>query len=118
MRRVLLSSSLVLGGIVLLWLTGCTQEEQNTIGRTVQNWTGTNGVLEVYAEDKLVQRFLQIDKLSTVHVAVAPFPSVVRYGYGYVDKNLNFMVDPGEKTGYFEISAYANNAVFFENYTK
>jgi hypothetical protein len=117
MRRVFLFSSF-LSGLVLLFLAGCTQETQNTLGRTVQNWTGTNGVLEIYARDKLVQRFLQIDKLSTVSDAVAPFSSVVRYGYGYVDKNLNFMVDPDEKKGYFEISAYANNAIFFENYTE
>jgi hypothetical protein len=101
-----------------LWLFGCMQDTQNTLGRTIQNWTGTNGVLEIYAEDKLVQRFLRIDKLSTVSAATIPVPNVVRYGYGYADKNLNFMVDPGEKKGYFEISAYANNAVFFENYTK
>ena len=25
----------------------CTQEQQNQFGRGVQNWTGTNGVLEV-----------------------------------------------------------------------
>jgi hypothetical protein len=117
MRRVLFSSSLFLGGLVLLWLTSCTQEAQNTVGRTVQNWTGTNGVLEIYAKDKLVQRFLRIDQLSTVRDAAAPLPSRVRYGYGYVDQNLNFMVDPGETKGYFEISG-GSNAIFFENYTE
>ena len=45
--------------------TGCTQEKQNEIRRSIQNWTGTNGVLEVYASDKLVRRFIGIDKLST-----------------------------------------------------
>jgi hypothetical protein len=117
MRRVFLFSSF-LSGLVLLFLSGCTQEEQNTIGRNVQNWTGTNGVLEIYAKDKLVQRFLRIDKMSTATEAVAPFPSGVRYGYGYVDQNLNFMVDPDEKKGYFEVSAFASNATFFENYTE
>ena len=37
---------------------GCTQETQNQISRSIQNWTGTNGVLEIYAGDKLVRRFL------------------------------------------------------------
>ncbi|MFD2451623.1 hypothetical protein [Ideonella paludis] len=38
-------------------LTACTQEQQNQIKRDIQNWTGTNGVLEVYAGDKVVKRF-------------------------------------------------------------
>ncbi|MCA9475984.1 MAG: hypothetical protein KC563_09315, partial [Nitrospira sp.] len=49
----------------LLFLAACTQETQNKIGRAVQNWTGTDGVLEIYAGEKLVKRFLKIDKLST-----------------------------------------------------
>ena len=51
--------------LVFLFLGGCSQETQNKFGRAVQNWTGTNGVLEVYAGDKLVKRFLKIDKLTT-----------------------------------------------------
>ena len=27
-------------------LVACTQEQQNKISRDIQNWTGTNGVLE------------------------------------------------------------------------
>jgi hypothetical protein len=26
---------------------GCTQETQNRLGRAVQNWTGTDGILEI-----------------------------------------------------------------------
>ena len=63
----------VAGGAVALvaWLTlmslaaGCTQETQNQLGRSIQNWTGTNGVLDVLAGDKLYMRFIKIDKLST-----------------------------------------------------
>ena len=36
-------------------LVGCTQESQNRIGRSIQNWTGTDGVLEIYAGDTLVR---------------------------------------------------------------
>ncbi len=51
-------------------LAGCTQEKQNEILRSVQNWTGTNGVLEVYAGEKLVKRFIKIDKMSTAYGAL------------------------------------------------
>ena len=44
--------------IAVILLAGCTQEQQNKLNREIQNWTGTNGVLEVYAGDKLVRRFL------------------------------------------------------------
>jgi len=46
-------------------LAACTQESQNEIGRSIQNWTGVNGVLEIYAGDKLVKRFIGVDKLTT-----------------------------------------------------
>ena len=46
-------------------LAACTQEQQNKIGRSIQNWTGTNGVMEVYAGEKLVRRFIKVDKVST-----------------------------------------------------
>ena len=95
-------------------LLGCTQEQQNKIGREIQNWTGTDGVLEVYAGDKLVRRFLKIDKLSTALGTDDGKARDYRYGYGYLDENLNMQVDPGEKRVYFEISNYTNT-VFFEN---
>ena len=51
--------------LVVGMLAACTQETQNKFGRAIQNWTGTNGVLEIYAGDRLVRRFIEIDKLST-----------------------------------------------------
>ena len=48
-----------------LCLAACTQESQNRISRSIQNWTGTDGVLDIYAGDKLVKRFIKIDKMST-----------------------------------------------------
>jgi len=97
-----------------LLLQGCTQEQQNKIGRGIQNWTGTDGVLEIYAGDKLVRRFLKVDKLSTALGTDDGKPRDYRYGYGYLDENLNMQVDPGEKKVYFEFSNYSN-IVFFEN---
>jgi len=95
-------------------LVACTQEQQNQISRSIQNWTGTNGVLEVYAGDKLVRRFIKVDKISTALGTDDGQPRHYRYGYGVLDENLNMVVDAGEKKVYFEISDYTN-AVFFEN---
>jgi hypothetical protein len=98
----------------LLLLAGCTQEQQNKLGRNIQNWTGTNGVLEIYAGDKLVRRFVRVDKLSTALGTEDDQPRAYRYGYGVLDENLNFVADPGEKKVYFEIGGFGNY-VFFEN---
>ena len=100
---------------IVLALAACTQERQNEIRRGIQNWTGTNGVLEIYAGDKLVKRFLKIDKISTAYGTDDKVPRSYRYGYGVLDENLNGVVDPGEKRVYFEISDYSTNYVFFEN---
>lgn len=99
----------------LLGLQACTQEQQNKISRDIQNWTGTNGVLEVYAGDKVVRRFLKVDKLSTAMGTDDGKPRPYRFGYGVLDENLNMQADPGEKKVYFEISDYATNYLFFEN---
>jgi hypothetical protein len=93
----------------------CTQEQQNQLRRDVQNWTGTNGVLEVYAGDKLVRRFLKIDKLSTAYGTDDRTPRPYRYGYGVLDENSNGVVDRDEKRVYFEISEYSTSYVFYEN---
>ena len=96
-------------------LAACTQEQQNKISRSIQNWTGTSGVLEVYAGDKLVRRFIKIDKMTTAMGTDDNKPRPYRYGYGVLDENLNMQADPGEKKVYFEISDYATNYVFFES---
>ncbi|MGN6389488.1 MAG: hypothetical protein ACTHL1_08245 [Burkholderiaceae bacterium] len=101
--------------ITLPLLFACTQERQNKISRSVQNWTGVNGVLEIYAGDKLVRRFLKIDKLTTGTGTEDNLPRSYRFGYGVLDENLNMVADPGEKKVYFEVSDYGSNYVFFEN---
>ncbi len=110
MKRLLLLS------LFLLSLVGCTQETQNRVGRTFQNWTGTNGVLDVYAGDTLVQRFIHIDKLTTAYGTDDGQPRPYRFGYGYVDENFNFKRDDGEKKVYFEFSDYSTSYLFYENY--
>lgn len=96
-------------------LAGCTQETQNELGRAVQNWTGTDGVLEVYAGEKLVKRFLAIDKLSTATATGSSDSRPYRFGYGVLDENLNGIVDPEESKVYFEISDFSTPYVFYEN---
>lgn len=95
-------------------LAGCTQERQNQIKRDIQNWTGTDGVLEVYAGNQVVKRFLKIDKLSTALGTDDNAARSYRFGYGVMDENLNGQADAGEKRVYFEIGEY-NAYVFFEN---
>ena len=99
----------------MLFLASCTHEQQNKISRDIQNWTGTNGVLEFYAGDKLMRRFIKIDKLSTALGTDDGKPRPYRFGYGVLDENLNMLADPGEKKVYFEISDYGSNYIFFEN---
>jgi len=100
--------------LVVLFISACTQEQQNKISRSIQNWTGTNGVLEIYAGDKLVRRFIGVDKISTALGTDDDTPRAYRYGYGVLDENLNMQQDAGEKKVYFEISNFSN-AVFFDS---
>ena len=98
-----------------LFLSACTQETQNKFGRAVQNWTGTNGILEVYAGDKLVKRFIEIDKLSTAVATKGSLPRPYRFGYGVLDSNLNGIADSEEGNKvYFEFSDYSTSYIFYE----
>lgn len=99
---------------VATMLSGCTQEQQNKIKRDIQNWTGTDGIMEVYAGQQLARRFLKIDKLSTALGTDDGSPREYRFGYGVLDENLNGVVDEGEKRVYFEVSNFSTY-VFFEN---
>ena len=101
--------------ITFLLLAACTQETQNKLSRAVQNWTGTDGVLEVYAGEKLVKRFMKIDKLSTAMGTNDSQPRSYRFGYGVLDANLNGVKDSGEQKVYFEFSDYSTPYIFYEN---
>ena len=105
-------------GAIALGMVACTQETQNSIGRAIQNWTGTDGVLDVYAGDKLVMRFIKIDKISTAMATSGDREArSYRFGYGVLDSNHNYQVDPGEKKMYFEFSDYSTPYIFYENPT-
>ncbi len=105
----------LIGILFCLILGACTQETQNKLGRAVQNWTGTNGVLEVYAGDKLVKRFIEVDKLSTAISTNGKEPRPYRFGYGVLDQNLNLIADDDESKVYFEFSDYSTSYIFYEN---
>lgn len=109
-----LAAFVPLAALVLLASAACTQETQNKLGRAVQNWTGTNGVLEVYAGDKLVRRFVEIDKLSSSQGTDGSGLRAYRFGYGVFDANLNGVADEGERKVYFEISDYSTSYLFYE----
>ena len=105
---------LLLTSALLLVLAGCTQETQNSLSRSLQNWTGTNGVLDIYAGDKLVHKFIKIDKLSTAKGTSDGNARPYRYGYGIDDLNMNGKKDNGEKKVYFEFSDYSTSYIFYE----
>ena len=104
-------------GFILSTFTGCTQEQQNKLSRSIQNWTGTDGVLDVISEGKVMYRFIAIDKLTTGTQTGGSESRAYRFGYGVLDVNQNYATDPGEKKIYFEVSDYATNYVFYENPT-
>jgi hypothetical protein len=105
----------VVGLSVAFLFAACTQETQNKISRSIQNWTGTNGVLDVVNGNKVMYRWIQVDKLSTAeasdHSKVA---RSYRFGYGILDLNQNFIADENEKKVYFEVGDF-NQYVFYES---
>jgi len=107
--------TVVVAVAMALFMSACTQETQNKLGRTIQNWTGTNGVLDIYMGGKLVQRFIKIDKLTTATATDGSESRNYRYAYGYLDTNFNYKVDAGEKKLYFEVSNFSTPYVFYEN---
>ena len=102
---------------ITMFMTSCTQETQNSLSRSLQNWTGTNGVLDIYAGDKLVHKFIKIDKLSTAKGTNDNSNRPYRYGYGVDDVNFNGKQDKGESKVYFEFSDYSTSYIFYERNT-
>lgn len=98
--------------------SGCTFETRNKISRTIQNWTGTNGVVDVFSDGKVMYRFIEVEKLTTADATGEPGEArPYRFGYGVIDLNQNYRVDPGEKKIYFEVSNFGTSYIFYENPT-
>lgn len=106
---------LILLACLVVGLNSCTQEQQNNISRSIQNWTGTNGVLDVISEGKVMYRIIRIDKLSTASATGGTTARPYRFGYGVLDRNLNYLKDPDESETYFEVSDYGTSYFFYEN---
>lgn len=116
MKRHFLQRSKVLLSVASITILGaCTHEARNRISRGIQNWTGTDGVLDVLNGGKVVYRFIDITKMTTGEATGGSKARAYRFGYGVLDKNLNYKQDPGEKKIYFEISDYSTNYVFYSN---
>ncbi len=98
-----------------VWFAGCTQETQNRFGHSLQNWTGIDGVVDVYSGGKLMIRYLKVDKLTTGKGTEDGGVRPYSFGYGYVDLNQNYRVDKGEKKVYFRISDYSTQYTYYEN---
>lgn len=107
--------SKILAVICAVTMFGCTQEIQNKISRSIQNWTGTDGVLDIISEGKVMYRFIAIDKLTTATATSGSASRPYRFGYGVYDVNKNYREDRGEKKIYFEFSDYSTSYVFYEN---
>jgi hypothetical protein len=114
----MIKNMLVLGVFCLSFLGSCTQETQNQISRSIQNWTGNDGVLDVVSGGKVMHRFINIDKISTAMATKGEDARPYRYGYGVIDLNQNFIKDENERKVYFEISDYSTQYVFYDNPVK
>lgn len=100
--------------VVMIIAAACTQETQNKFDRAVRNWTGTDGILEIYAGERLVKRFIKVDKISTAVSTKGDTPRPYRFGNGVDDLNLNGKQDANERKVYFEFSDYSTSYVFYE----
>jgi hypothetical protein len=106
----------VLSGLMIgIAVSSCTQESQNKISRSIQNWTGTNGVVDVVSNGKVMYRWIHVDKLSTALATDGSKETrAYRYGYGVMDINQNFIADENEKKVYFEVGDFSSY-VFYES---
>ena len=92
-------------GTTFVDISAATAMERSQTSRIIQKLIG----------DKLVRRFIEIDKISTAVSTQGNVPRPYRFGYGVFDENLNMHKDPGEKKVYFEFSDYSTPYVFFEH---
>ncbi|NPA54625.1 MAG: hypothetical protein GXO21_08185 [Aquificae bacterium] len=82
-------------------------ERINLISRTIETTLGfDNGVVEFYSGGVLVKRFLKVEKLTTAKGTYEKTTRPYRFGYGYIDLNLDGVLNKNEKKlgkVYFEI---------------
>ena len=114
------SSRNALTTIAVVALTGasaCTMEQQNKLSRGIQNWTGTNGVLDIYAGDKLIMRFIKIDKMTTGTGTSDNGPRApIATGMGTLTKTSTTKSTP-EKRKFISKSATIRPTIYFTRIT-
>jgi len=109
---VLLVSTLIIA-FILFWIYRIffSPERINIIGRTVETTFGLdNGIVEIYSEGKLIKRFLKVEKLTTAYGTYKNEVRPYRFGFGYIDKNLDGVLNKDEKKlgkVYFELPIYS-----------
>jgi len=118
LARAIASTAACTAACAAFLLAGCTFETRNKINRSIQNWTGTNGVVDVFSDGKVMYRFIDVEKLTTSEGeggGGGGQARAYRYGYGVMDLNQNYREDAGEKKVYFEVSDYSTPYLFYEN---
>lgn len=103
---------LLIGGIKYF-----SEESQNKFNRSLQTTMGMkNGKVEIYVGQAVpVRRFFNVEKLSTATSTDGDTARSYRYGFGYIDKNKNNILDSEEKQRgkrYFEFSEFAQYVYF------
>ena len=108
---ILLTAVLIFSAVLFfIYRLFFAPERINIIGRTIETTFGfDNGVVEFYSCGKLIKRFLKVEKLTTAKGTYQKETRPYRFGYGYIDENLNGILDRDEKKKgkvYFEIPSY------------
>ncbi len=110
MKKVAILAGVILVlGVVLFFVYRIVfaPERINIIGRTIETTFGfKNGVVEFYSGGVLVKRFLKVEKLTTAKGTYEKATRPYRFGFGYIDLNLDGVLNKNEKKlgkVYFEI---------------
>ncbi len=97
-------------GLFFIYRILFAPERLNLIGRTIETTLGfDNGVVEFYSCGKLIKRFLKVEKLTTARGTYQNTVRPYRFGYGYIDLNLDGVLNRNEKKlgkVYFEVPSY------------
>ena len=98
--------------ILMVFAKFFSEESQNKFSRAMGTTLGfKTGCVEIYAGQlHPVKRFMGVEKLSTAIGTDDNLPRPYRYGYGYLDENLNDKIDSNEKKKgkkYFEVGDYS-----------
>ena len=108
---ILIVIAVMLVSIFWIYRLILSPERLNILGRTVETTLGLdNGIVEVYSEGTLIKRFLKVEKLTTAYGTYKNEVRPYRFGFGYIDKNLDGVLNRDERElgkVYFEISIYS-----------